>query len=97
MITRVWGIVNSTEVDFQPVEDHPGYYEGIAPRAKYYQDIEIWAENHLGAKGHLHCQILIKEYTKTRVRLLLLPYSVRLLKKKEWTVKLLPVKGGRMV
>lgn len=79
MITRVWGIVNSTEVEFHPVEDRPGYYEGIAPRAKYYQDIEIWVENHLGTKGHLHYQVLIKEYTPTTTKLLLVPYRVRLM------------------
>lgn len=79
MIVRVWGIVNSTPVEFTPIPDRPGYYEGIAPRAKYFQDIEIWAENDIGAIGHLQCQILIKEYTPTTVHLLLTPYRVKLL------------------
>ena len=26
MIVRVWGIVNSTEVEFSPVADRPGYW-----------------------------------------------------------------------
>ena len=31
MIVRVWGVVNSTEVEFTPIPDRPGYWEGTAP------------------------------------------------------------------
>ena len=32
MIIRVWGIVNDTEVEFTPIPDRPGYWEGYAPQ-----------------------------------------------------------------
>ena len=49
MIVRVWGTVNSTEVEFTPIRDKPGYWEGYAPRVPGLQDIEIWAESSTGA------------------------------------------------
>lgn len=87
MIVRVWGVVNRTEVEFTPIPDRPSYWEGYAPRSKdFYQEIEIWAKNDLGAIGHLNCSVLIKEWSPTTVQLLLAPYSVRLLQN--------PKKGG---
>lgn len=81
MIVRVWGTINSKELDFIPIPDRPGYYEGYGPKKKgFYQDIEIWAKNHLGAVGHLACQVVVREWSPTTVRLILAPYSVRLLK-----------------
>lgn len=80
MIVRVWGIVNSEEIEFSPVPDRPDYYEGYAKSVEGLQSIEIWAENDKGAKGHLKCQVLIEYNTKTSARLLLAPYIVRLVK-----------------
>lgn len=79
MITRVWGIVNSTEVEFTPIRDRPDYWEGYAPRVPGLQDIEIWAENDKGARGHLQCTVQVQYHTHTQARLILLPYIVELL------------------
>ena len=79
MITRVWGIVNDTQVDFTPIEDKPNYWEGYAPKVDGLQDIEIWAENDKGARGHLKCSIHISYYTETEVRLMLCPFVVEVL------------------
>lgn len=77
MITRVWGIVNREHVEFNPVKDKPDYWEGIVPSTKGLQEIEIWAENDKGVRGHLECSVHIRYYTNTEVRLLLSPYLVR--------------------
>lgn len=79
MIIRVWGIVNSTEVEFTPVPDRPGYWEGTAPRMPGLQDIEIWAESSTGARGHLQCEVMIDYHAHTQVQLLLLPWVTRLI------------------
>ena len=76
MIVRAWGIVNSTHVEFERVPDRPDYWEGIAPRVKGVQEIEIWAENHKGSRGHLQCAVSMKWYSPTQVKLVLLPYEV---------------------
>lgn len=76
MIVRVWGIVNETSVTFTPIKDRPDYWEGYAPRVKGLQDIEIWAENDQGARGHLKCSVVIQWHTHTQVRLVLSPYIV---------------------
>ena len=81
MITRVWGRINSLELEFEPLPDTPGYWTGIGPKEDIYQDIEIWAENHLGARGHLQTTIVIREYSPTQVRLMLLPFKMSLLRK----------------
>lgn len=74
MIKRVWGIVNSTEVEFTPIRDRPGYWEGLAPKSSGLEErIEIWAEAESGARGHLKCTVQIK-YGKTHARLILLPF-----------------------
>lgn len=78
MIIRVWGIVNSTEVEFTPIENRPDYWEGLAPRVPGLQEIEIWAENDKGARGHLHCSVQIHYDVRTHARLVLLPYYVQL-------------------
>ena len=78
MIIRVWGIVNSTEVEFAPIPDRPGYWEGTAPRMPGLQDIEIWAESSTGARGHLQCTVMLDYHAHTEVRLLLLPYVAQL-------------------
>lgn len=70
MIIRVWGVVNSTEVEFSPVPDRPGYWEGTAPRMPGLQDIEIWAESDSGLRGHLQCTVMIDYHAHTEVRLL---------------------------
>lgn len=78
MIVRVWGTVNSTEVEFQPIKDRPDYWEGFAPRVKGIQDVDIWAENDRGAKGHISAQVKIEWNTPTTARLIILPYIVTL-------------------
>lgn len=83
MIVRCWGRINSEEVEFTQIPDLPGYWEGFGPKAEIYQHIEIWAENHLGARGHLECTVVIREWTDTMVRLLLVPYKVRLVRDDE--------------
>lgn len=78
MITRVYGTINSKEVEFHPIEDRPGYWEGFGPKGLIYQNIEIWAENDRGKKGHLRCTLVIRDYSPTQVRLILFPYAVSL-------------------
>ena len=70
MIIRVWGIVNSTEVEFTPIPDRPGYWEGYAPRLPGLQDIKIWAESDSGLRGHLQCTVMIDYHAHTESRLL---------------------------
>lgn len=83
MIIRVWGNVNSTEVEFAPVPDRPGDWEGTAPRMPGLQEIEIWAESSTGARGHLQCTVMIDYHAHTEARLLLLPYVARLITLRE--------------
>ena len=70
MIIRVWGVVNSAEVEFSPVPDRPGYWEGYAPRLPALQDIGIWAESDSGLRGHLQCTVMIDYHAHTESRLL---------------------------
>lgn len=70
MIIRVWGVVNSAEVEFSPVPDRPGYWEGYAPRLPGLQDIEIWAESDSGLRGHLQCTVMLDYHAHTEARLL---------------------------
>lgn len=83
MITKVWGIINSENVDFESVPDRPGYWSGVGPRVPGIQDIEIWAESASGAKCHLNYAISIQTYGADKVRLMLSPYRVRLLNDSE--------------
>ena len=86
MIIRVWGNVNSTEVEFAPVPDRPGYWEGTAPRMPGLQEIEIWAESSTGARGHLQCTVMIDYHAHTEAHLLLLPWVARLITLRETQV-----------
>ena len=70
MIIRVWGVVNSTEVEFTPIPDRPGYWEGYAPRMPGLQDIEIWAESDSGLRGHLQCTVMLDYHAHTNAQLL---------------------------
>ena len=70
MIIRVWGVVNSTDVEFTPIPDRPGYWEGYAPRMPGLQDIEIWAESDSGLRGHLQCTIMLDYHAHTDAQLL---------------------------
>lgn len=70
MIIRVWGVVNSTEVEFAPIPDRPGYWEGYAPRLPGLQEIEIWAESDSGLRGHLQCTVMLDYHAHTEARLL---------------------------
>lgn len=70
MIIRVWGVVNSAEVEFTPIPDRPGYWEGYAPRLPGLQDIEIWAESDSGLRGHLQCTVMLDYHAHTEARLL---------------------------
>ena len=79
MIIRVWGIVNDTKVEFAPIPDRPGYWEGYAPRMPGLQDIEIWAESDSGLRGHLQCTVMLDYHAHTEARLLLLPWAARLI------------------
>ena len=88
MIVRVWGVVNSTEVEFTPIPDRPGYWEGTAPRMPGLQEIEIWAESSTGARGHLQCTVMIDYHAHTEAHLLLLPYVARLMT--AWMADTLP-------
>ena len=70
MIIRVWGVVNSTEVEFTPISDRPGSWEGYAPRLPGLQEIEIWAESDSGLRGHLQCTVMLDYHAHTEARLL---------------------------
>ena len=70
MIIRVWGTVNDTEVEFTPIPDRPGYWEGYAPRMPGLQDIEIWAESDSGLRGHLQCTVMLDYHAHTEAHLL---------------------------
>lgn len=70
MIIRVWGVVNSTEVEFTPLPDRLGYWEGYAPRLPGLQDIEIWAESDSGLRGHLQCTVMLDYHAHAEARLL---------------------------
>lgn len=70
MIIRVWGVVNSTDVEFTPIPDRPGYWEGTAPRMPGLQDIEIWAESDSGLRGHLQCTVMLDYHAHTEAWLL---------------------------
>lgn len=79
MIVRVWGEVNSTVVEFEQIPERPGYWEGYAPRVRGLQEIEIWAENHKGARGYFKGTVMLKWETPTKARLFLAPYAIHLL------------------
>lgn len=81
MIVRCWGEVNGTTVEFSPIPNREGYWEGLAPRVPGLQDIKIWAEKDNGSFGYLSCQVAIQETVDTYVRVILLPYSVSLINK----------------
>ena len=78
MIIRVWGIANDTEVEFTPIPDRPGYWEGYAPRMPGLQEIEIWAESDSGLRGHLQCTVMIDYHAHTKARLIGDAYAARL-------------------
>ena len=95
MITRVWGVINSTNVEFNPIKGKDGYWEGYAPRIPGYQNVEIWAQNDEGRIGTLKCQALISYHTETTVRLVISPYYTQLVPsysvmtcKEDWRVRL---------
>lgn len=81
MIVKVWGEVNNEHIDFQKVPDRQNYWEGYAHRVRSAQDVQIWAENDIGARGYLHCQIILEFITETCTRILISPYRVTLLNK----------------
>lgn len=79
MIVRAWGIINKEiEVEFSPIEDRPGYWEGYTDYVPGILDIEIWAENDKGARGYLECQVQAILHAHTKVRLVLQPFKVSL-------------------
>lgn len=80
MIVKVWGIVNDQYIDFQLLPDRVGYWYGICPRVPGLQDIECWAENDKGGRGHLKCQMYISWVNDTIARLVLIPIEIKLLK-----------------
>lgn len=90
MIIRVWGIVNSTEVEFTPIPDRPGYWEGYAPRLPGLQDIEIWAESDSGMRGHLQCTVMIDYHAHTESRLLRERTEAEIVEKRVLRLLLLP-------
>lgn len=90
MIIRVWGIVNSTEVEFTPIPDRPGYWEGHAPRLPGLQDIEIWAESDSGMRGHLQCTVMIDYHAHTESRLLRERTEAEIVEKRVLRLLLLP-------
>lgn len=80
MIVRCWGEVDGERIDFSPIMDRPGHWEGYISWRPGPLDIEIWAENDRGAKGHIQCQVQIQYFEKsdTVVRIVLCPYHIRL-------------------
>lgn len=96
MILRVWGVVNSTTIEFHPLEDKPGYWEGFAPRIPGLQNIEIWAENDKGARGHLDCQVAISWNQNDEAHLVLHPYVVRLITRYRVGLRTIKAGGGCM-
>ena len=84
MIVRAWGIVNKEiEIEFSPIEDRPGYWEGWMDYIPGILDVEIWAENDKGARGYLECQVQVILHAHTKVRLVLQPFKVSLIKTRE--------------
>lgn len=79
MITRVWGVINSVEVEFERVPDRPNFWQGVGPRVNGLQEIEVWAENDAGAKAYLPFAVSIKTFGPDLVTLLLSPYRAYLL------------------
>lgn len=79
MIVRVWGSINDIPVEFSPLKERPGYWEGYAPRAFGYQKIEIWAENDKGVRALFRCSMRIECINDSLVRVLLSPYVTRLI------------------
>lgn len=79
MITRVWGNINGTEVEFERVPYRPDFWSGIGPRVEGEQQIEIWAENSNGSRAYLPFAVSIKTYGPDLVTLLLSPYRAYLL------------------
>lgn len=90
MIIRVWGIVNSTEVEFTSVPDRPGYWEGYAPRMPGLQDIEIWAESDSGLRGHLQCTVMLDYHAHTVARMLRERTEAQMIKERAVRLLLLP-------
>ena len=94
MIVRVWGIANSQEVEFQPIPERDGYWEGYAPKVPGYQNVEIWAENDKGRRGTLKCTALISYHNDTTVRIVLSPYYASIFEEysnrivEEWRMQL---------
>lgn len=80
MIIRVWGIVNDTEVEFTPIPDRPGYWEGYAPRMPGLQDIEVWAESDSGMRGHLECTVMLEYHVHDEAHLIITPFVARLIR-----------------
>lgn len=79
MIVRCWGEINGTHVDFTPIPDRPDYWEGYAPRVPGLQDIQIWAENDRGARGHVSVGVYVYYHTPTVARIVLSHYKTKLL------------------
>lgn len=48
MIVRCWGEVDGERIDFSPIMDRPGHWEGYISWRPGPLDIEIWAENDRG-------------------------------------------------
>lgn len=83
MIVRVWGSINSEEIEFSKVPDRPEYWEGIGPRSEEYQMIEIWAESSSGSIAHVDCAVSMKIYGSDKVRLLLSPFKASIIEEYE--------------
>lgn len=79
MIVRCWGEINGTRIDFIPIPDRPDYWEGYAPRVPGLQNIQIWAENDRGARGHASVGVYVYYETRTVARIVLSPYKTELL------------------
>lgn len=102
MIVRVWGTVDSMEVEFTPIPERPGYWEGYCPYKPGMTevDVKIWAENDKGACGHLQCTVQVHYHVHAMARLVLLPYVAKLLQlhdvrvvKKSYNAKLAGIGG----
>lgn len=81
MIVRVWGTVDSMEVEFTPIPERPGYWEGYCPYKPGMTevDVKIWAETDKGGRGELECTVQVQFHAHTMAHLILLPYVAHLL------------------
>lgn len=81
MIIRVWGSVDGVDVVYRPLPGRDDYwYCDVAWHPQLYQ-VEIWAENDKGARGHLACEVAVRysDDVHTRCQIVLYPLVAKLI------------------